>query len=88
MTYCPKCNEKECLWITHGKDVVSFAGSKRGQRDYANNVLRKFAYQEAVRCIYGVMGNGNRVELPECVLDGVRQEYPDKNNSYMGYMSE
>ena len=74
--------------MTHKSNVVSVTELKRIHGESANNVLRKFAYQESVRVIYGVMGKGNRVQLPQCVVEGVRREYPDEKDMYMGYKSE
>ena len=88
MALCTKCDEQECLWMTHKSNVVAATELKRMQGDFADNVLRKFAYQESVRIIYGVMGKGNRVQLPQCVIEGVRKEYPSDNDMYMGYKSE
>ena len=74
--------------MTHKSNVLSATESKRMHGDFSNNVLRKFAYQESVRIVYGAMGKGNRVQLPQCVVEGVRKEYPSEKDMYMGYKSE
>jgi hypothetical protein len=33
-------------------------------------------------------GAGNRVELPKCVLSGIRSMFPDANGQYMGHREE
>ena len=88
MTVCPKCKLKECLWKTHRNDVILVTDLKGSNGELPKNVMRKLAYQESVRVIYGVLGKGNRIQLPTCVVEGVRREYPDVEENYMGYKSE
>jgi hypothetical protein len=33
-------------------------------------------------------GAGNRVELPKCVLSGIRSMFPDADGQYMGHREE
>ena len=61
---------------------------KRSLGETRNNVLCKHGYQESVCLMYGVLGRGNRVELPECVVKGVRSVYPDEDNRYIGHRDE
>ncbi len=50
-----------------------------------NSESRKHCYRAIVRIRFGSLGAGNRVQLPECVLIGVRDAYPDEDAEYMGF---
>lgn len=82
------CGCDPCLWIDIREEVMLHVEHKRRSGEIRNNVLRKFGYQKAVNIIHGVLGRGNRVELPTCVVDGIRNEYPDEDNVYMGYKDD
>ena len=50
-----------------------------------NNLKRKTAYGVSARYLYGVLGNGVCRRLPDCIVKGIRELYPDSDHSYMGY---
>ena len=88
MVFCDHCNREPCIWEEYRDDVIEFIESKKSCGEMRSNMLRKYGYQECIRIMYGRMGKGNRVELPRCVVSGVRNEYPDVDNRYMGYKDE
>ena len=53
----------------------------------SNNVMRHECYQTFMYLWKGHLGKGNRIPLPKCVLQGVRQRYPSHDGMYMGYHS-
>ncbi len=38
------------------------------------------------RLKFGYLGKGNRKALPSCVTDGIRANFPDPNDSYVGFV--
>lgn len=94
MNTCDYCTYSPCPWIAHGQDslndVLEIARNQvlHNARE-PNNVLRRRCYQILVRRWRGVLGVGNRVELPECCLIGVHDEFPedpnDEDATYMGH---
>ena len=46
----------------------------------------KYTFPESIKCLQnggGVYGFGNRFELPTCVIQSIRERYPD--DEYMGF---
>jgi hypothetical protein len=39
------------------------------------------------RVKHGYLGKGNRTTLPKCVTDYIRINFPDKENCYVGFLS-
>jgi hypothetical protein len=50
-----------------------------------NKSCRHDAYQTYTRAKCGHMGKGRRVPLPTCVVDGIRANFPDMDNNYVGF---
>jgi hypothetical protein len=55
--------------------------------DTANNGCRRMLYRQMAIRTNGdeLLGKGNRVQLPECVLSGVRELFPSDDGEYMGH---
>lgn len=85
MSVCEYCYKDPCMWDTVSATVLESIRKKQQESNYAHNELRKIGYKTAVNKIHGVLGRGNRVQLPQCVVNGVRNEYPDCDGYYMGY---
>ena len=51
------------------------------------NQIRKSLYRFDIKNVHGNLGVGNRRQIPECVLAGIRALCPDENGCYMGYKS-
>ena len=57
---------------------------REGDREETeNNQIRKQCYKVFMTLLHGSLGRGNRRELPRCIVDAIRDEYPDE--VYMGY---
>lgn len=85
MSLCNLCDSDPCTWTDICEEVVDHVEGQRNTVQDQNNLLRKYGYQKAVEILYGVLGRGNRVQLPKCVVNGIRNKYPDDNGEYMGY---
>ncbi len=47
--------------------------------------LHFVAYTEYVSLKHGYLGKRNRVRIPHCVECGIRCNYPDEDNFYIGF---
>ena len=53
------------------------------------NKKRKKCYQFFFHALHGVLGRGVRVQLPQCVVKHVRNEFlEDNENTYMGFRED
>ena len=85
---CAYCHRRLCVWQEYEEqmlEMVDIEVESTSSRSMPNNTKRKIAYQYMTRVIEGYLGSGNRVQLPQCVVDAIREQYPDKNNNYMGF---
>ena len=88
MSICKHCREVDCVWEDIGNEVKDYMQSKLNEGVVGSNVLRKHGYQKSISLIHGLLGKGNRVQLPHCVITGIRKEYPDEKGAYQGYREE
>ena len=89
---CPLCRKVDCIWMIHKKETLLAMRShaiatERSGRITTNSTIRKIGYRKWTNLNHGVLGYGNRKEPPECVKDGIREAYPDPNETYLGYRS-
>ena len=54
----------------------------------AQNVVRKALYHLFTYLKYGHLGRGNRIPIPSCVMEKIREEYPDQNREFMGFCED
>ena len=88
MSLCNHCHEVNCVWEDIGDEVKDYMQSKLNEGVVGSNVLRKHGYQKSISLIHGFLGKGNRVQLPHCVITGIRKECPDEKEAYQGYREE
>jgi hypothetical protein len=83
--FCEKCDQPKCVWESAKEDMVAYSESL--PEDSTDNVSRRNLYRQmAIRLNDGApLGKGNRVELPGCVLLGVRHLFPSNDGKYMGH---
>ena len=81
---CNQCKKRgvKCVWPSMKRQVKSMV-TTGCQGD--NNIKRKMAYRIAARRIHGKLGPRVRKQLPDCVVSGVRELFPDEDGNYMGY---
>jgi len=89
--FCKHCQQNSCDWSIFGRTIVdcvrSTIGSTAVDKALINKQYRFAAYQMYTRAKLGYLGKGNRVPLPLCVSDAVRNNFPDPNHSYVGFIS-
>ena len=61
--------------IVVDKDGVAVSNAKMRKALY-----RLFTYKK-----FGHLGKGNRIPIPNCVTDKIKEMYPDDDDSYMGF---
>lgn len=65
----------------------NFVSGKTCKQDIASNSgIRKMLYRFYIEQKYGYLGKGNRIQIPQCVLAGIRAAYPEEDGGrYMGF---
>jgi hypothetical protein len=56
-----------------------------GRNVVTNKNIRCVAYSIFTALKHGVVGRKKRIKLPHCVECGIRTNYPDDNNNYVGF---
>ena len=51
-----------------------------------NKNYRYHAYRSYVKYIYGLLGRYNRKVIPSCVINYIRNKWPDPEGSYIGFI--
>ena len=87
MSSCASCSSNPCHWDYYRNGILAYIEEKgKGQ---ANNEKRKAAYKFYVFKVHGPLGSSRRVEVPSCILNGVRAQWPETNpEDYMGHKDE
>jgi hypothetical protein len=88
---CNDCQQNPCYWSLFGPSIVdcvrsTISNTPSVDRYHTNKQCRFAAYQMYTRAKLGYLGKGNRVRLPQCASTGVRNNFPDPNNSYVGFV--
>ncbi len=93
---CIQCGETTYDWLRFGAQLLSEARSTYpcvlGDRSSCSarvgvmrNVVQKFIYKNYIYSKNGSLGKGIRINILECVLQNVREAYPEKDGNYMGH---
>jgi len=90
--FCDFCNGTPCDWSLYGQSIVESVQGTISTSHSTNlssiNKSRRFAaYRLYTRVKHGYLGKGNRTPLPKCVTDYIRSIFPDKEDSYVGFLS-
>ncbi|XP_068098384.1 uncharacterized protein [Hyperolius riggenbachi] len=67
------------LFLTHGYNAITLADKDRNRR------LRKSIYRAFTGWVHGYLGRGERRPIPSCVVNKVRQAFPDPEGQYAGF---
>ncbi len=80
---CPHCSSDPCHRVTYGDHLRSSLSL-----DIPPNIARHNLYRKYTYAAYGHLGRGNRVVIPSCVVDLIRELHPSSNGEYMGHKEE
>lgn len=85
---CPFCVCIPCLasCLDNGTEVHSLM-EELAADGRSNREIRFSVYRKVARDLYGVLGSGIRVKLPNCIIDTVQNKYPNENGEeYVGFL--
>ena len=80
---CEHCNDTPCHRVTYLTMLRSAADS--ADDSIPPNTARRMLYRSYIGSVYGYLGRGNRVVVPSCVKDLIREMFPDPQGQYMGH---
>ena len=88
---CSHCEQMPCEWMVYGPTIVQSVRASHGSspnidRHLTNKTCRHAAYTTYTRTKFGYLGRGKRVPLPTCVVNGIRDNFLDANNNYVGFV--
>ncbi len=85
-TFCVQCERVPCVWENNQEEMVNFDKANI-DGDAPPNEHRHGLYRQMALIINnGPSGKGNRMKLPECVVNGVRKLFPDPDALYTGHL--
>jgi hypothetical protein len=89
---CPHCEQIPCDWSVYGPTAVdsvrathgTMSGTVMGSETCLKN---KSCWHDAYRTYtgtkFGYLGKGRRISLPACVVNVIRDIFPDANDNYV-----
>jgi hypothetical protein len=74
-----------CFWLASKEEMILYNESL--PEDTESNGRRHMIYQQMAFKMNSnaPLGRGNRVQLPKCVLAGIRSLFPSADGEYMGH---
>jgi hypothetical protein len=85
---CIHCDKCPCVWLKNREAMLTWDIATYDE-EVEMKIRRKGIYRQMALIINdGPMGRGVRMQLPSCVVDGVRSLFPDPNAKYMGHKDE
>ncbi len=100
-TRCENCNELPCEWTEFGPTILQHIENEYMGRyvDEKGNVVDEddaydiignkqlwfIAYSAYTDMKHGYLGKQKRIKIPYCIECGIRANYPDENNVYVGF---
>ena len=86
MTSCCSSVDRRCHRYLY-LQVLWSEGDLIREEHLGPNVAHRWLYATYVRAKHGVLGRGNRVVVPQCVKDLIREMFPDPHGEYMCHMA-
>jgi hypothetical protein len=81
---CPSCGGHPCVWDENKEQLMHDNVIVVGECA-TNDKFRFFAYKQMTYIIHGYLGKGQRRQLPECVMNGIRCAWPSEGGAYTGF---
>jgi hypothetical protein len=70
--------KEQCVWYEHEGEICDLAVETLCLVGSTNGKVRFACYKRITEILYGHRGWKNRVELPACVVDNIRNAFPEK----------
>ncbi len=98
--HCDECRQNPCDWMKYGPCILiqinnEYAGKfvdrdgnivdDDGQARIGNKQLSFVDCSAFTSMKHGYLGKRNRIPIPKCIESGIRLNYPDNNNAYVGF---
>ena len=96
---CIYCANTPCEWHVYGQELLRntalmhYRETRNGKEvvvdesgnEVSNASMRKAMYRMFTYLKFGHLGKGNRIPIPQCVADKIREIYPAEDGKYMGF---
>jgi hypothetical protein len=83
--FCSACENVPCVWKDNKESMISYDQAVNDEDTEANKCRHGLYRQMALLINGGPSGLGNRLKLPECVVTGVRELFPNPGANYVGH---
>ena len=83
---CTECESSPCLYYSLGGDIWQFYTHYNLNANATNKQKRHWAYRYAYTYLSDRYEPGERVELPSCVTNAIREFWPEYDGNYVGYV--
>jgi hypothetical protein len=84
-TRCGKCNCVPCVWRSNELSMIGYDKAENDDKTKPNKCRHQLYGQMALIINGGPTGYGIRLKLPVCVVDGIRELFPDPDAVYVGH---
>jgi hypothetical protein len=85
---CETCMCNPCDWTYYGNDIIDelrLHHLHKDESEVTNKELRFLAYTAYTNIKHGFLGKSVRRKVPSCVECGIRMNFPDDENNYVGF---
>ena len=87
--FCFVCKQDPCYWTKEKENMLEYEREENNKKPVDPNKRRKRIYRQACLALFGPQGRGVRVQLPLCVVKGIRMAHPNKDDdNYQGFQEE
>jgi len=99
MEVCFICGGTPCEWDEYGAEMLenleaTYPKDDQGQHIDPStglpvplNTVRFALYQSFIYLKYGHLGRFNRIPLPQCIEDKIKETYPDPDGNFVGFQA-
>ena len=79
---CCKCQHDPCHRVVYSPEISRVA-LECGH--LPANIARRTLYRMYTIASHGRLGAGNRIKIPECIIELIRELRPEQSGNYMGH---
>lgn len=83
---CLLCGKDPCEWVQINPLLLRYFSNINNNFATKNNKSKQhFMYKKGSKVKYGFLGRNVRVRLADCIVNKIRQAYPNSDNKYTGF---